>query len=64
MDAELTRLEAQLEQLISKYTGLRTENREMHSRVARLEADNHRLAAKVQLATDKLEAVLGKLPQA
>lgn len=64
MDAELTRLEAQLEQLISKYTGLRTENREMHARVARLEAENHRLAAKVQLATDKLEAVLGKLPQA
>lgn len=64
MDVELTRLEAQLEQLISHYAGLKSENRELRSRVARLEADNHRLAAKVQLATEKLEAVLGKLPEA
>ncbi|MCK9260398.1 MAG: hypothetical protein RBT39_03110 [Azoarcus sp.] len=64
MDAELTRLETQLEQLISQYSGLKRENRELRTRVGKLEAENHQLAAKVQLATEKLEALLAKLPEA
>ncbi|AWI76818.1 hypothetical protein CEW87_09310 [Parazoarcus communis] len=64
MDAELTRLETQLEQLISQYSGLKGENRELRTRVGKLEAENHQLAAKVQLATEKLEALLAKLPEA
>jgi uncharacterized protein (TIGR02449 family) len=64
MEAELTQLEAQLEQLISLYRGLKAENVSMHARVARLEAENHQLAEKVRRAADQLEAVLAKLPEA
>lgn len=64
MDAEITQLEAQLEQLISLYAGLRAENRDLHGRMLKLEAENHALSDKVKRATDKLEAVLEKLPLA
>lgn len=64
MDAELTRLESQIEQLISQHSGLKASNRELRTRVGRLEAENHQLAAKVKLATEKLEALLAKLPEA
>ncbi|MBR0566803.1 hypothetical protein J5J83_11835 [Azoarcus sp. L1K30] len=64
MDAELTRLESQIEQLISQHGELKAGNRELRTRVARLEAENHQLAAKVKLATEKLEALLAKLPEA
>ncbi|MCL1861264.1 MAG: hypothetical protein FWG52_07000 [Proteobacteria bacterium] len=63
MDAELNRLEAQLEQFISMYAALRDENRELRTQQSRLEAENRRLASKVGLATEKLEAVLARLPQ-
>ncbi|MCL1825977.1 MAG: hypothetical protein FWG26_08605 [Betaproteobacteria bacterium] len=63
MDAELNRLEAQLEQFISMYAALRDENRELRAHQSRLEAENRRLASKVDLATEKLEAVLARLPQ-
>jgi uncharacterized protein (TIGR02449 family) len=63
MDAELNRLEAQLEQLISMYAGLRDENRELRAHQSRLEAENRLLSSKIGLATEKLEAVVAKLPQ-
>ncbi|MDR0717107.1 MAG: hypothetical protein LBE06_01090 [Azoarcus sp.] len=63
MDAELNRLEAQLEQLISVYTALRNENRELRMHKSRLEAENRLLSSKVDLAAEKLEAVLARLPQ-
>lgn len=61
---ELTRLEAQLEQLIGLYAGLKAENRDLRARVVKLEADNHVLADKVKLAADKLETLLDQLPEA
>lgn len=61
---ELTRLEAQLEQLISLYGGLKAENRDLRTRVAQLESENHLLADKVKLAADKLETLLDQLPEA
>ncbi|NMG65476.1 hypothetical protein GPA19_11000 [Azoarcus indigens] len=64
MDAELTQLETQVEQLIGLYESLKAENRELRARVGRLEADNHSLSDKVKLAADKLEAMLEKLPEA
>jgi cell division protein ZapB len=64
MDAELTQLETQVEQLIGLYESLKAENRELRSRVGRLEADNRSLSDKVKLAADKLEAMLEKLPEA
>ncbi|MDR2014951.1 MAG: hypothetical protein LBP99_04920 [Azoarcus sp.] len=63
MDAELNRLEAQIEQLISMYAALRNENRELRAHQSRLEAENRLLASKIGLATEKLEAALVKLPQ-
>jgi uncharacterized protein (TIGR02449 family) len=63
MDAELNRLEAQLEQLISMYAALREENRELRAQQSRLEAENRQLMSKVSLAAEKLETVLAKLPQ-
>ena len=62
MDAELNRLEAQIEQLISLYVGLKSENIELRAVKARLEADNRQLAGKVTLATEKLEAMFARLP--
>lgn len=64
MDAELTHLEAQLEQLISLYGALKAENLGLRTRVVKLEAENHQLADKVRRAADRLEAVLEKLPEA
>lgn len=64
MDAELNKLEHQLEQLIGLYESGKVEARELRTRVARLEADNRVLADKVRLATEKLEALLGQLPEA
>lgn len=63
MDAELSKLEHQLEQLIGLFQASRAEARELGARVARLEADNRNLADKVRLATERLEAVIEKLPE-
>jgi len=64
MDEELNRLEHQLEQLIGLYQSGKAEARELRMRVAHLEADNRLLAEKVRFATEKLEALLEKLPEA
>ena len=63
MDAELNRLEHQLEQLIGLYQASQAEARHLHLRVARLEADNRVLSDKLRLATDRFEALLQKLPE-
>jgi hypothetical protein len=64
MDAELSRLENQLEQLIGLYESGKIEARELRTRVIRLEADNRRLGEKIRLATEGLEALLEQLPGA
>lgn len=63
MDAELTQLEHQVEQLIALYERLKADNRGLLERVARLETENRGLSDKVRLATTKLEALLQKLPE-
>jgi len=63
MDAELNRLEAQIEQLISMYAALRDENRELRAHQSRLEAENRQLMSRIDLAAEKLEAALTRLPQ-
>ena len=64
METELAQLETQLEQLIGRYGRLKADHRGLHGRVAQLEADNRKLSAKLTLATERLEAVLDKLPEA
>ncbi|MDR3212713.1 MAG: hypothetical protein LBT71_02145 [Azoarcus sp.] len=63
MDAELTRLETQIEQLLNMYAALRNENRELRTHKSRVEAENRLLTSKASLAAEKLEAVLARLPQ-
>lgn len=64
MDAELNKLENQVEQLIGLYESGKAERRELCTRIARLEAENRALAEKVNLATAKLENLLAQLPEA
>lgn len=64
MDKELSRLEAQLEQLVSLYEAGKRERRELAERVVALEAQSRRLTDKLALATDKLEHILARLPEA
>lgn len=63
MDAEITRLEGQLEQLIGLFESGRLEVHTLRTRVATLEAENHRLASKLSLAIEKIEGVLNQLPE-
>lgn len=63
MDAELIKLERQVEQLIGLFEAGRAQTRELRECVARLEAENRILADKVAFATARLEAVLEKLPE-
>lgn len=63
MDAELSKLENQLEQLIGLFESGKVEARELRARIARLEAENRVLAEKVSFATTKLESLLEQLPE-
>ncbi|NSL56098.1 hypothetical protein HJ583_013745 [Uliginosibacterium sp. IMCC34675] len=62
MDAELTSLETRLATLLAEYKGLHLENRELTTRVATLQAENKRLGEKVAVATERVEALLKRLP--
>lgn len=64
MDAELSKLENQVEQLVGLYESCKAEGRELRARVTRLEAENRALADKVALATQRLESILEQLPEA
>ncbi len=63
MDSELSQLESQLEQLIGLYEAGKAEARELRMRIAALEAENRQLARKVRMATEKLEALLERIPE-
>lgn len=62
MDSELTGLETRLAALLAEYKGLHLENRELTTRVATLQADNKRMAEKLELVTERVEALLARLP--
>ena len=64
MDAELSLLEQQIDQLAERHRQLKNENRELRDRLNIVEADNRRLRDKVELAAARVEAVLEQLPQA
>ncbi|MBW7861730.1 MAG: hypothetical protein KJZ96_05640 [Rhodocyclaceae bacterium] len=63
MDAEITHLENQLEQLVALYESGKAEMRSLRTRVAALEAENRQLLGKVRLASEKLESLLQNLPE-
>ncbi len=63
MEEELTQLENRIEQLIALHEGIKADNRDLRSRLAKLEADNRAQGDKLRLATEKLESLLARLPQ-
>lgn len=63
MEADLVKLEQQLEQLITHFERLREENRGLRLRTAELEVKNHALADKVRDAVARVETLLEKLPE-
>lgn len=62
MDAEISRLEEQLDKLIVLYEAGRSDLREARSRVAELEAENRALRDRLRGASERLEAILERLP--
>lgn len=64
MEAEITQLENQVEQLVALYESGNAEARQLRARVSTLEAENRQLVGKVRLASEKLESLLQKLPEA
>jgi len=63
MDAEIERLEQQLGELITLFEAQKLENRELKTRVGALQAENTRLAGKVQAAIRSVSQVLETLPE-
>lgn len=63
MDAEIARLEEQLDKLITLYEAGRSDLRTARSRTVELEAENKALRERLRGATERLEAILGRLPQ-
>lgn len=63
MDAELIKLEQQIEQIITLYEGLKDENLGLRRRNSELEGANHALAGKVRDAVARVESLLQKLPE-
>lgn len=63
MDAELDRLEQQLEALVQLFEAQKQENRELKTRVGELQAANARLAGKVEVAIRGVNEVLETLPE-
>ena len=64
MDAELSLLEQQLEQVITLLGELKEDNRSLRERVGQLETRNRELEDKVNTAASRVEALLEKLPEA
>lgn len=60
---DLTSLEAKLDQLLAAYKALRSENQELRTRVAALEAEKRQLDDKVESARSRLESLLARLPE-
>ena len=61
---DLAEMRERCAQLISQHDRLRADNGALRGRIARLEAENRKLADKVRLAADRLEGLLDKLPEA
>ena len=63
MDAEIARLEEQLDKLIALYEAGRSDLREARARAAELETENRALRDRLRAASERLEAIIGRLPQ-
>lgn len=62
MIGDLSSFEIKLDHFLSVHEAMRTENQELRTRVAALEAENRRLDDKLTSARSRLEALMEKLP--
>ncbi len=63
MDAELSALEAKVEQAVSQLKQLREEGRELRQQLAARADENSRLAEKLAAAKARIEALLKQIPE-
>lgn len=62
MDSELKAVEDGVRQLVGLCGRLRSENVELRRQLATAQSDNKQLRDRAQLAADRLEALLARLP--
>lgn len=63
MQESLASLEFKIEQVLGHCQGLRAENRQLRQRLSELEADKRAMAARIDEAAMRLEALMERLPQ-
>jgi predicted nucleic acid-binding Zn-ribbon protein len=63
MDAEIAHLEGRLDKLIALYEASRSDLRAARVLIAELETENAALRNRLKAATERLEAILERLPQ-
>lgn len=64
MNTEIAHLEELLEQLISLHRTSQSESRTVRARLAAVEAENRVLGEKLRSVSERLSALLEKMPQA
>ncbi len=62
MDADIKALEEKITKLVGLCTSLRHENQDLRSQLDLARAGADKLKSNMQLASDKLELLLGSLP--
>lgn len=62
MDSELKALEEKISQFIELNHRLRTENLALRQELAQAQGEGRRLSEKIDLAKDRLESLLSKIP--
>ena len=62
MNVSLDPLERKVEQIVAVCASLRDENQTLRATVAGLEAEKDALAKKVELARERLESLVARLP--
>ena len=63
MNVSLDSLERKVDQIVAVCASLRGENQALRAHVAGLEAEKAALARKVELARERLESLMARLPE-
>jgi cell division protein ZapB len=63
MNVSLDSLERKVEQIVAVCASLRGENQALRAHVAGLEAEKAALAAKIDIARERLEGLMARLPE-
>jgi len=63
MDGELNGLEQRIREVVDLCKRLRAENLELRQRQVQLESDNTRLRDKLDTAIERIDALIGRIPE-